>query len=163
MSAADSPVSAITLASDTELTMSRVFDAPRELVFRAYTDPELIMKWWGPRDTPGVVDRMDVRPGGTWRFVSNGPDGTEFAFNGVYREVMPPERLVNTFEYELFAGHISVETAVFEVLDAGRTRVNFHVQFDSVEDRDGMVSSGMERGWTESMAQLDELLETLQN
>ena len=161
MTATNGTASALSMPSDTEITMGRVFDAPREMVFRAYTDPELIAKWWGPRQYSTVVDQMDVRPGGTWRFINRGPDGTDFAFNGVYREVVPPERIVNTFEFEPMPGHVSVETTVFEELEGDRTRVRMHVQFDNVDDRDGMVSSGMETGWTESMERLTELLATL--
>jgi uncharacterized protein YndB with AHSA1/START domain len=157
----NSTASALSLPSDTEITMSRVFNAPRELVFRAYTDPDLITRWWGPRESSTTVDQMDVREGGTWRFLNRGSDGIDYAFNGVYREVVPPERIVNTFEFEPLPGHISVETVVFEELPDGRTRANMHVQFDNVEDRDGMISSGMETGWTESMERLTELLATL--
>ena len=161
MTAANGTASALTMPSDTEITMSREFDAPRALVFRAYTDPALIPQWWGPRKYATVVDHMDCRPGGTWRFLNVDADGSEFAFNGVYREVTPPERLVNTFEFEPFPGHVSVETTTFEELEGGWTRVNFHVQFDNVEDCDGMVNSGMESGWTESVERLTELLATL--
>jgi uncharacterized protein YndB with AHSA1/START domain len=80
----------VTTPSDREIVMTRVFDAPRELVFKAYTDPSLIPQWWGPRGFTTTVDQMDVRPGGVWRFVQRGPDGSEYAFNGVYREIAPP-------------------------------------------------------------------------
>lgn len=160
MTASNGTASALTITSGTEITMSRVFDASRELVFKAHTDPELLAQWWGPRKYSTIVDKMDVRPGGVWRFINRGADG-DFAFSGVYREVVPPERIVQTFEFEMLPGHISVETNVFEEIEGGRTRVSSHVKFESIEDRNGMVSSGMETGWIESNDRLAELLATL--
>ena len=101
---------------------SAIFDAPRDRVFATYTDPELIPEWWGPRSTTTVVDAMDVAPGGSWRFVARDADGSETAFRGTYREVTPPERIVQTFEWEGMPGHVAVETATFEDL-GDRTRV----------------------------------------
>jgi uncharacterized protein YndB with AHSA1/START domain len=149
----------VTLPSHREIVMSRVFDAPRELVFRAYTDPQLVARWWGRRHSTTRVDKMDVRPGGLWRYIESGPDG-EFAFNGVYREVVPPQRLVYTFEFEPMPGHVLVETITFVDLN-GRTQLTSTSVFDTVEDRDGMLQSGMESGANESMDQLDELLNEL--
>src|SRR5439155_1144130 len=94
-----------------EIVVERVFDAPRSRVFEAYTDPKLIPLWWGPRRYTITVDKMDVRPGGVWRYISRGADGAEDTFNGVYREVARPVRLVSTFEYEGMPGHIMVDTA----------------------------------------------------
>jgi uncharacterized protein YndB with AHSA1/START domain len=88
----------VTTPTDREIHIERVFDAPRDRVFAAYTDPQLIPEWWGPRGTTTVVDRMDVRPGGSWRFVIRNSDGSETGFRGTYREVAPPERIVQTFE-----------------------------------------------------------------
>src|SRR5437763_16165233 len=88
--------SKLSLPSDREIVGSRIMDAPPELVFKAYTDPELIPRWWGPRRYATTVDKMDVRPGGVWRFVHRAADGGEYAFNGVYREIVPPKRLVYT-------------------------------------------------------------------
>lgn len=151
------------LPSDTEMTLTREFDAPRELVFRAYTDPALIPQWWGPRDIPTVVDHMDARTGGRWRYISTGRDGETFGFSGEYREVSPPERIVNTFEFEpLGPGHVAVETTTFEALPGGRTRMHIHSVFPSREDRDGMIENGMEGGWSESMERLDEVLAALE-
>jgi uncharacterized protein YndB with AHSA1/START domain len=149
--------SAVTIISDTEISMSRVFNAPRDLVFTAYTDPEAVAKWWGLRSSTTVIDRMDVRPGGTWRYIQHEADGAEYAFSGEYREVTPPERLVYTFEFEPMPGHVIVDTVTFDDLD-GTTRVTATSLFQSVEDRDGMLASGMEGGANESWDQLAELL-----
>jgi uncharacterized protein YndB with AHSA1/START domain len=107
-----------------------------------------------------VVDVMDVRPGGSWRFVMSRADGRETGFRGTYREVTPPERIVQTFEWEGMPGHISVETAEFEDL-GDRTRVVTTSIFHTTEERDGMLASGMEGGLNETYARLDELLERL--
>jgi uncharacterized protein YndB with AHSA1/START domain len=150
----------ITTPSDREIRIERVFDAPRDRVFAVYTDPQLIPEWWGPRGTTTVVDRMDVRPGGEWRFLTRDADGQESAFRGTYREVTPPERIVQTFEWEPRVGHVSVETATFEDL-GDRTRVVTVSTLDTTEERDGMLGSGMERGVQETYARLDELLARL--
>jgi len=147
----------LTTPSDREVVITRVFDAPRELVFKAFTDPKLIPHWWGPRSQKTIVDKIDVRPGGVWRFVHRGQDGNEHGFNGVYREIVPPERLVYTFEWEGLPGHILVETVTLEERD-GKTTVMDRALFETVEDRDGMLKSGMETGAAESMDRLEELL-----
>jgi uncharacterized protein YndB with AHSA1/START domain len=143
--------------SDREIVSERVFDAPRERVFAAYTDPELIPEWWGPRRMTTIVDQMDVRPGGAWRFIMREPDGQETGFRGTYREVTPPEEIVQTFEWEGMPGHVIIETARFEDL-GGRTKVTTTSLFHTTEERDGMLASGMERGLTESHDRLAELL-----
>jgi uncharacterized protein YndB with AHSA1/START domain len=147
----------VTTPSDREIVSERVFDAPRERVFAAHTDPELIAQWWGPRGTTTIVDQMDVRPGGAWRFVVRDADGNENGFRGTYREVTPPERVVQTFEWEGMPGHVIVETATFEDL-GGRTKVTGTSLFHTTEERDGMLASGMESGLTESHDRLAELL-----
>ncbi len=149
----------ITLPSDTEILITREFDAPRDVVFKAMTDPALIPQWWGPRKYETIVDTMDVRPGGAWRFINRG-DGQEFAFRGEYREVRAPERIVQTFEFEPLPGHISIETAVFTEQN-GRTLMTTHTRFASKEDRDGMIASGMESGLRESHDRFAELLASL--
>ena len=149
-----------TTPSDREIGMTRVFDAPRELVYQAYTDPNHVPHWWGPRRMTTTVDTMDVRPGGAWRFVHHDPEGNEYGFRGEFREVVPPERLVYTFEFEGMPGHILVETVTFEEQD-GKTTVTSTALFDSVEDRDGMLESGMESGAIESWDRLQELLDRL--
>lgn len=140
-----------------EVVMTREFDAPRALVFKAYTDPDLIPRWWGPRHLTTTVDRMDLRPGGGWRFVQRDADGTVHAFHGVYHLVEPPARIVQTFEYEGVPGHVLLETVTFEDL-GGRTRITTQSVYQSLEDRDGMVASGMESGVVESMDRLEGLL-----
>ena len=140
-----------------DIVLTREFDAPREVLFRAYTDPDAIPKWWGPRNLTTTVDRMDVRPGGGWRFIQRDAAGNEFAFHGVYHEVVAPERIVGTFEFEGMPGHVALETSTLEDL-GGRTRLTTISVFQTVEDRDGMAASGMELGASESMDRLEELL-----
>lgn len=139
-----------------EVIISRVFDAPRELVYRTYTDPAAVSKWWGPRGVETIVEKMDVQFGGTWRFTHRAP-GAEYSFRGVYHEVVPNERLVHTFEFEPMYGHIMLETITFEDQD-GKTLVTDKSVFQTVADRDGMIQSGMERGMDESFTRFEELL-----
>ena len=150
----------VTTPTDREIHIEREFAAPRDKVFAAFLDPDLIPEWYGPRDTTTIVDVMDVRPGGSWRFVMRGADGSETAFRGSYREITPPERIVQTFEWEGMPGHISVETAVFEDLGE-RTRLVATSRFETREDRDGMLASGMEGGMNETYDRLDEVLARL--
>ena len=145
--------------SDREIVLTREFDAPRALVFKAITDPAAIPQWWGPRRFTTVVDEMDVRPGGKWRYVQHDAEGNEFAFHGTYQEVVPPERLSYTFEWEGLPGHISLETITLEERNGKTTSVDV-VRFDSKEDRDGMLQSGMTSGASESMDRLEEYLRT---
>ncbi|HVR88443.1 MAG TPA: SRPBCC domain-containing protein [Candidatus Limnocylindria bacterium] len=147
----------VTLPSDREILITRVFDAPRELVFKACTDPDLIPRWWGPRAFTTTVEKMDLRPGGKWRFLNRAPDGNEYGFEGEYREVVPPERIVDTFEFDGVPGKVQVQTATFTERD-GKTELTIRVVFDSKEDRDGMLHSGMEVGMRESHDRLAELL-----
>ena len=157
---AQAPTATVTTPADREIRVEREFDAPRDRVFAAYTDPELIPEWYGLRGTTTIVDRMDVRPGGDWRFVTRDCDGSESAFRGTYREVEAPERIVQTFEWEGMPGHVAVESATFEDL-GDRTRVITTTVFHTTEERDGMLGSGMERGMNETYARLDELLARL--
>jgi uncharacterized protein YndB with AHSA1/START domain len=148
----------ITLPSDREIVMTRTIDAPRSLVFEAHTRPEHLVHWWGM--SPLTVCEVDLRPGGAYRFVERNEAGEEFGFRGEYREIVVPERLTYTFEYEGLPGHISVETLIFEERD-GRTLVTGRTVFDSGEDRDGMMESGMEEGANVSYDRLDAYLEGL--
>jgi uncharacterized protein YndB with AHSA1/START domain len=141
-----------------ELTITRIFDAPRELVFKACTDPDLIPQWWGPRYLTTTIDKMDAKPGGSWRFVQRDAEGHEFAFHGVYHTVRRPEQTVETFEFEGVPGHVTLESATLEDLGGGKTKLTVHSVFQSVEDRDGMIASGMEQGLAESHDRLEELL-----
>ena len=104
-----------------ELIITRIFDAPREFVFKTYTDPDLVPQWWGPKNLTTTVNKMDVRPGGVWRFVQRDAHGNEYAFNGVYHQILPPERLVYTFEFEGMPGHVLLETVTFEEFEARRS------------------------------------------
>jgi len=150
----------LTTPTDREIHTERIFDAPRERVFSVFTDAELIPEWYGPHDTTTIVDQMDVKAGGSWRFVIRNSDGSETGFRGTYREVTPPERVVQTFEWEGMPGHVSVETATFEDLGE-RTKVTTTSIFHTTEERDGMLGSGMEGGMNETYARLDELLARL--
>ena len=151
----------VTVLSDTEIQITREFDASRDIVFKAMTDPTLLSRWLGPRRYKTVVDAMDVRVGGKWRMRNIAADGGEHAFRGEFRDVVPSERLVWTFEYEPVAGHISVETMTLTERD-GRTLLTVRDVFASKEDRDGMLQSGMEEGARETYERLDELLAELE-
>jgi uncharacterized protein YndB with AHSA1/START domain len=146
-----------------ELFITREFEAPRELVFKAFNDPELLLQWLGPRDQAMEIKHLDSRTGGSYRFLHCQASGNEFAFNGVIHEVTEPERMIRTFEFEGMPerGHVSLETAIFEPLDGGRTKLTIHCIYRSVADRDGMVMSGMEGGVRASHERLDELFEKL--
>jgi len=142
-----------------EIVMTRMFDAPRDLVFKTITDPRLIPQWWGPRRHTTTVDEMELRPGGKWRYVVRDPQGTEHAFHGFYHDITAPERLVMTFEYEGQPRSVLLETITLDELH-GKTRLTDQSVFQSVADRDGMVQSGMEAGATEMMDRLAELMAT---
>jgi uncharacterized protein YndB with AHSA1/START domain len=151
----------VTLISDREAELTRVFDAPRDLVFKTMMDPGLIPQWWGPRRYRTVVDKMDVRVGGTWRFGNIAADGGEHWFRGEYREIVPNERVVQTFEYEPFPG-ASTETMTLEDLGDGRTLVRVRSVYPSKEAADAMIQGGMEEGARETYDRLEELLATKQ-
>lgn len=136
--------------------VERVIDAPIADVYRAYTEPELVSKWLGPRGFTMDISEWDVRAGGSWAFVHHG-DGGHFAFRGVYHSIEPRVSMLQTFEYLGAPGHVSLERIDFEDLGAS-TRVHIHAVYQSLEDRDGMIESGMARGMTEGFEQLDELL-----
>jgi uncharacterized protein YndB with AHSA1/START domain len=141
--------------------MTRVFQAPRELVFAACTEPRHMAQWWGPRGYALPVCEMDVRPGGTYRFVQTATDGNSYAFHGTYREVVPPERLVMTQIFDPYPTSEMLVSIVLEALGDDRTRMVDTMLFDSIEARDATIASGMERGARESYDRLAELLETL--
>jgi uncharacterized protein YndB with AHSA1/START domain len=134
-----------------------VFDASREKVFELFINPKLIPQWWGPRYLTTKVEKMEVKPGGMWRFIQHDPEGNESGFHGVYHEVIAPKRVTYTFEYEGMPGHILMETVRFED-QGGKTKVTDTSVFQTVEDRDGMLKAGMESGEDESMERLAELL-----
>lgn len=149
-----------TTPSDLEVGMSRTFNAPLALVWAAYTEPQHVANWWGQRGSTTIVDTLDLRPGGAWRFVQRTAKGEEYGFRGEYREVVPREKLVSTFEFEGMPGHIVVDSATFAERD-GKTTVTVVSTFASKEDRDGMLASGMTEGANESWDRLEELLATL--
>ncbi len=149
----------VTTPTDRELRIERIFDAPVEVVWRAFTDPNLVAQWWG-RGNKLVIERMEVERGGHWRFVEHSSDGVD-GFEGRYREVSPHERIVQTFEWDGMPGYVAVDTAVFEDLGDGRTRLVTTSLFHTTEERDGMLQSGMETGLNQSYAALDKLLTTL--
>jgi uncharacterized protein YndB with AHSA1/START domain len=146
-----------------EIVITREFDAPRELVFKVITDPKLLPQWWGPRDLATYVDKMDVKPGGQWRFVHRDAEGHEYAFHGVYHEVLAPERIIDTFEFEGLpeTGHVVLETMKLEELPGGRTRLTTQSVFQSVADRDGMLQSGMEGGVNDTYDRLEEIMKKM--
>jgi uncharacterized protein YndB with AHSA1/START domain len=143
-----------------EVMITREFDAPRELVFKAFTDPSLYVKWLGPRGYTMKLEKFEPKSGGSWRYTHKNPEGMEFGFHGVYHEVHSPDLLIDTFEFEGLPerGHVSLETAKFEELPNDRTKLTIHSVFLSVADRDGQVSSGMEAGLNDSLDRLSELL-----
>lgn len=152
----------VSILSDRELLMTRQLDAPRELVWEAMTTPEHVKHWWGPSGYTMSSCEIDLRPGGSWRFVQLSPDGREFPFKGVYREITRPERVVQTFIFDVepFNVHESVETMTLTERDGG-TLVSVHVLYESIEVRDGVIASGMEKGAAETYDRLAEYLTTI--
>ena len=142
--------------SDREIRVERIFNAPRERVWQAMNDPALIAQWWG-RGNKLVIEKHEPVRGGHWRYVEHS-DGAEHGFEGRYREVTPPERVVRTFEWDGMPGHVIVETATLEDLGDGRTKLVSVSLFHTTMERDGMLHSGMEGGMNESYAALDRLL-----
>jgi len=158
--ATEAESTSIAFPSDREVVFTRVFDAPRDRVFRASTDPSLIPEWWGPKRLKTEVVKSDLRAGGAWRYVQREADGTEYGFHGVYREVAPPARIVSTFEFEGEPGHIVEDTTILEDL-GGRTRLTTKSVFKNRKDRDEMMKADMESGVRESHDRLEELLAKL--
>lgn len=146
----------ISTPSDREIRIERIFDAPRERVWQVMTAPQLVAKWWG-RGNKLVIERMEVERGGHWRFVEHSPQGVH-GFEGRYREITPPERIVQTFEWDGMPGHVLVETMTLEELGDGRTRLVNRVLFHTTEERDGMNQSGMEQGLNLGYTMIDQLL-----
>ena len=146
----------ITKPSDREIRIERIFNAPRERVWEAMNNPDLIAQWWG-RGNKLVIEKFEPERGGHWRFVEHSAQGV-YGFEGRFREVTPPERIVQTFEWDGMPGHVIIETATLEDLGDGRTRfVNISL-FHTTDERDGMLESGMEGGLNESYAALDRVL-----
>lgn len=141
-----------------EIIVTRVFDASRELVFRMYSDSKAIPKWWGPKYLTTIVEKLEVRKGGIWRFIQHDAEGNEHAFNGVFHDCIFPEKLVRTYEYEGNPGHVMLETVTLEELPEGCTKLTAHTIFQTLEARNWMLRNGAEKGVSEGMDRLAELL-----
>jgi uncharacterized protein YndB with AHSA1/START domain len=150
----------VTTAGDREIVMTRVFDAPRQLVFDAFTKPELLKRWFGPRGWSLVVCDVDLRVGGGFRFVLRGPDGKDMGMRGVYREIVPPERSVHMESFDDYPGESQVTAVLTE--ERGRTTLTATVLYPSPEVRDIVIQSGMEHGAAESYDKLAEMLASME-
>jgi uncharacterized protein YndB with AHSA1/START domain len=148
-----------------ELTLIREFDAPRELVYKAYTDPKLYVQWLGPGNMTTKLEKFEPWSGGTWRYTTTDNEGKNYRFHGVNHEVTAPERIIDTFEWDDLPekGHVSLERAVFEALPNNRTKVTSKSVFFSVQDRDEMMQGGMEEGVQKMYEKFDSLLEQMQS
>ncbi|WP_375400752.1 SRPBCC family protein [uncultured Amnibacterium sp.] len=136
----------------------REFEAPAALVWRAWTEPELVSRWLGPRGYEMDIEQWSLVTGGRYRYVHRDPEGAEYIFNGVVHLADPGRVLIQTFEWEGAPQIVSIDTLRFQDLGDGRSRAVGHSVFPSVQARDGMITSGMERGLTEGYRQLDEVL-----
>ncbi|HLM27137.1 MAG TPA: SRPBCC family protein [Thermoleophilaceae bacterium] len=152
----------ITTPSDTVIRLERDFDAPRELVWEAYTEPELLSQWLGPHGTELKVKQLDLRVGGSYRWTTPMGDG-QIEFWGEYREVSPPSVLESTFEFSGAAGHVAVDRLELQEIEGGRTRLVATSTYANKEDRDAALQSGMEKGIVEGYEKLDAVLERLGN
>lgn len=139
------------------IDIEREFAAPAALLFRAHTEPDLLARWLGPHRYEMIVDRYDVRDGGSYRYVHRGEDGTEHGFRGVFHGPQTVEGMLQTFEYEGAPGHVSLESLRFDE-QAGRTTIRIHAVYQSVEDRDAMIENGMEGGVNEGYERLEALV-----
>jgi len=142
-----------------EVRSERIYQASAKWLFEAHTDPKQIVEWWGPNGYKTVIDTLELRVGGAWRYVQTDRGGKEHAFRGTFKEIDEPNKIVRTFEYEPMAGHVLIETVSFEELDGGRTKQTATAHYDNVEDLNGMVQMGMEEGMTEGMDRLATLVE----
>lgn len=142
-----------------ELFITREFDAPRELVYKAHIDPDLYVQWLGPRGYEMILETFEPHNGGRYRYIHKDKDGNEFGFHGVFHE-MSEELMIQTFEFEGLPerGHVILDTMRLEELPGNRTRATIQSVYQSVADRDGMIQSGMERGVNEGYERLDEIL-----
>jgi uncharacterized protein YndB with AHSA1/START domain len=143
-----------------QLTIEREFDASPKLLLRAWTDPDLLVQWLGPRDYTMTIDHYDASDGGSWRYTHKDAEGNEYGFHGVFHGTPSVDGVVQTFEFEGAPGHVSLDTLTFEDRD-GKTLVRSTSVFQSVAARDAMIESGMEYGVNDSYERLDDLLPTL--
>lgn len=153
---ATSGTAVVTLQSDTEVLITREFNAPKHLVYKAYTTPELVRRWWAGRRGQMSVAEIDLRVGGMYRYVMTSSEGFEVAFHGTYREIVPNERLVHTEVYEAMPEGEVVNTLTFEEAD-GRTTLSVLVDCGSKDVRDGMMASGMEVGMQEAYDLIEQI------
>jgi len=156
MAVASSGTATVTLPADDQILITREFDAPRELVYKAWTTPELVKRWWSGQRGGVTSAEIDLRVGGMWRYVMDASEGFEVAFHGEYREIVPNERIVTTEVFEGMPDAQAVDTITFAEVD-GRTILTMLVQHTSKEDRDGHINSGMEGGMQESMDALEQV------
>jgi len=148
-----------TFPTDREIVLTRVFDAPRALVFDAFTKPELLRQWFGPRGWSLVVADVDLNVGGTFRFMLRGPDGNDLGMRGIWREIVAPERSVHMESFDDYPGESQVTTVLTEQQE--KTKLTATILYPSKEIRDAVLSSGMEHGAAESYDKLAELLASL--
>jgi uncharacterized protein YndB with AHSA1/START domain len=150
----------VTLPTDTQILITREFDAPKDLVYKAYTTPELIKRWWsGDRGEVTIAD-VDLRVGGSWRYVMTANGGFEVGFHGSFREIVPNERIVSTDVFEGMPDGEAVETATFTEAD-GRTTLTILVQHQNQQHRDAHINSGMEGGMNEAFDHLEQVAQSL--
>jgi len=147
--------------SKQEFFIEREFEAPKELVFKAFNEPELLLQWLGPCNMTVEIEKFDNRSGGSYRFVHSDVNGNKYGFNGAIHEVAEPDTIIRTFEFEGLPerGHVSLEFLTLEELPGNRTKLHIHSIFKSVADRDGLIQSGMESGMNEGFEKLDKLFE----
>ena len=146
-----------------EIIITREFDALQDIVFKTYTDPKLLVEWLGPREMTTRIEKFEAKTEGAYRYIQTDKKGSRFAFRGIIHELLTPERIIQTFEYEGLPekGHVSLQTILFEVTPDNRTRVTTQCLFQSLTDRNGMIDSGMEKGVIESHERLEELLKKI--
>ena len=159
----DKPIKITAEPGKQEIIITREFNAPRGVVFKAFTDPKLYKEWIGPRELETEIDVFESKDGGSWRYIQKDPEGNQFAFHGVNHEVLPSERIIGTFEFEGLpeSGHVILQAVYLKSLPDNRTSMTNINVFLNVEDRDGMLQSGMEEGVVDSYKRLDELLEKM--
>jgi uncharacterized protein YndB with AHSA1/START domain len=160
MTMTSSGTATVTLPTDEQILITRVFDAPRHLVWQAWTTPELVKRWWHANRGEVTLAEIDLRVGGRWRYVSVTDDGLEVGFHGEYREVVPPERLVSTEVYEGFPDGEAVNTLTLTEVD-GRTTMTVLVQHQTKAHRDAHIESGMEAGMQDAMDLLEQVAVSL--
>ena len=156
MGVASSGTATVTLPTDEQILITREFDAPRHLVYKAWTTPELVKQWWHANQGEVTVAEIDLRVGGTWRYVAVADGGFEVAFHGEFREIVPNERIVSTEVYEGMPDAESVNTLTLTEVD-GRTRLEVLVQHASKEHRDAQIDSGMEAGMQDALDLLEQV------